>query len=356
MSYSRNIVLALACLAMVGSQPGCSPEISQAAAAGKERAVPVVEVAAVQLGPLNRPLKVSGLVRSRQAQSLGFKVGGVLGNVLVEPGQTVKKGQVLATIDPVEYSASAAQARDGLQKADRDLARATALAKEGAVPKATLDDAQTAARVARASAQMAGFNERHTLLLAPTAGVVEQRLVEPGEVVAPGRPVVAFLGLERGWAVDVALSDREVAALHSGQAARVVFDALPGRTVEARLGDIARLANPATGTFTAEVVLPEDLPLTARSGLVARVEFARLEAAKSIVPLAALVDGEGKRAAVFTIEDGQAKRHPVEVMSLSDGLAGLVTELPANQPVVIRGAAELMEGSAVTVSTPNGAE
>jgi hypothetical protein len=56
MSHWRNLVLALGCSAIVGSQAGCSPEISQAAAAGKERPVPVVEVAQVQLGPLNRPL------------------------------------------------------------------------------------------------------------------------------------------------------------------------------------------------------------------------------------------------------------------------------------------------------------
>jgi multidrug efflux pump subunit AcrA (membrane-fusion protein) len=231
----RNIVFlrsAAGGLAL-GALSGCSPEIPEASASTRDRPVAVVEVEPVRAGPLSDPVRVSGLTRSRQTQSLAFKVGGVLSAVLVEPGQRVKRGQVLATVDPAEFSASAAQAKDGLAKADRDLARATALSREGAIPKATLDDAATAASLARESLRVATFNERHTLLVAPAAGVVDRRLVEPGEIVAPGRPVVAFLGTERGWVVDVALSDRQAATLETGQEARVSFDALPDAIVRA---------------------------------------------------------------------------------------------------------------------------
>jgi hypothetical protein len=75
-----------------------------------------------------------------------------------------------------------------------------------------------------------------------------------------------------------------------------------------------------------------------------------------VVPLAALVDGEGKHAAVFTIENGYAKRRAVEVGSLADGVAGLSTELPANQPVVIRGTADLVDGVEVKVNSAAGGE
>jgi RND family efflux transporter MFP subunit len=314
----------------------------------------VVEVEPVRAGPLSDPVRVSGLTRSRQTQSLAFKVGGVLSAVLVEPGQRVKRGQVLATVDPAEFSASAAQAKDGLAKADRDLARATALSREGAIPKATLDDAATAASLARESLRVATFNERHTLLVAPAAGVVDRRLVEPGEIVAPGRPVVAFLGTERGWVVDVALSDRQAATLETGQEARVSFDALPDAIVRAKLGDVARVGNPTTGTFTAEVQLPEALPLTMRSGLVARVVFDRAQPAGAVVPVGALVDGVGREAAIFLVEDGVARRRPVTVGAFADGLVGLTTTLPAGASIVVRGAADLADGSPVSASDAGG--
>jgi RND family efflux transporter MFP subunit len=301
---------------------------------------------------LSDPVRVSGLARSRQTQALAFKVGGVLSGVLVEPGQRVKRGQVLATVDPSEFSAAAAQARDGATKADRDLERASALSREGAIPKATLDDAATAASLARESLRVARFNERHTLLVAPAAGLVESRLVEPGEVVAPGRPILAFLGTERGWVIDVALSDREAATLSTGQAARVSFDAHPEATVLAKLGDVARIGNPATGTFKAEVLLPEVLPLTIRSGLVARVSLDRAEPAAAVVPVSALVDGVGRDAAVFLIEDGVARRRPVHVGVFGEGLVGLTTDLPAGASIVVRGAADLAEGSPVSVVAP----
>jgi membrane fusion protein, multidrug efflux system len=340
---------ALAAGAWLLGAAGCAPEVSVASATTRERAVPRVEVEPLRPGPLPRPVRVSGLTRSRQTQSLSFKVGGVLSAVLVEPGQRVKRGQVLAMIDPAEYSASAAQAKDGLAKADRDLARASALSREGAIPKATLDDAATAANLARESARVATFNERHTLLVAPAAGVVESRLVEPGEVVAPGRPIVAFLGTERGWVVDVALSDREAASVSSGQEVRVVFDALPGATVVGKLGDVARVGSPATGTFKAEVLLPELLPLTIRSGLVARATLDRTEPASAVVPVGALVDGVGREAAVFLLEDGVARRRAVTVGAFADGFAALTTPLPASASVVVRGASELTDGAPVLV-------
>jgi RND family efflux transporter MFP subunit len=350
MNRLRNVVVGAGAAGALGVLlAGCSPQIPEASASTRDRPVAAVEVEPVRPGPLSAPVRVSGLTRSRQTQALAFKVGGVLNAVLVEPGQRVKRGQVLATVDPAEFSASAAQAKDGLAKADRDLARASALSREGAIPRATLDDATTAASVARESLRVATFNERHTLLVAPVAGVVESRLVEPGEVVAPGRPVVAFLGTERGWVVDVALTDRQAATLEKGQQARVSFDALPDALVLAKLGDVARVGNPATGTFNAEVLLPEVLPLTIRAGLVARVVVDRAEPASAVVPVGALVDGVGREAAIFLIEDDVARRRPVTVGAFADGLVGLTTTLPAGASIVVRGAADLVEGAPVSI-------
>lgn len=333
---------------------GCGDAVSEANAtpakgASREKVV-AVEVAALERGPLDRPIGVSGLLRPKQAHALGFKVGGALTTVHVEPGMKVRKGQTLATIDPSEYSASASQAKDGLEKAQRDLDRARALVKEGALARATLEDAETAARVAKSSAVAATFNERHTVLLAPVDGVVEARLAEPGEIVSPGRPIVSFIGEKRGWVVDVSLSDRDVAAIETGAFATVTFDA--GGEVRGTVGDISRIGNPRTGTFNAEVVLPGALPLTPRSGLVAKVTLARSEPVRAVVPLAALVDGTGKKAAIYSIVDGVAKRHEVGVAFFAGERVGLSTELAGVDAIVVRGVSDLTDGSPVTVVEP----
>ncbi|NUP10945.1 MAG: efflux RND transporter periplasmic adaptor subunit [Polyangiaceae bacterium] len=336
------------------------------AAAGCDRAVPVAEakavdaaprdvvVAPVERGPVNRPVRASGLVRPKQAHNLSFKVGGSIRSVEVEEGAHVKKGQVLARLDPTEYSASAEQARRSSEKAERDLVRARTLQHEGAIPKSNLDDAETAAAMARSTVSIAGFNERHTVLLAPAAGIVESRLAEPGEVVSPGRPIVAFLGTDRGWVVDVALTDKDAVALRSGQAAVVTLDALPGVPIAATIGDVARVGNVATGTFNAEIVLPHELPIEPKSGLVAKVSIDRLVHPAAVVPIEALVDGEADRAAVFTVDAGKASRKTVRVEFLTEKTAALSTDLAGLDNVVVRGCHDLVDGAPVAVASAGG--
>ena len=352
MRHSVNIGLAslLSFLALAG----CEGAVSEAAANPARRGTPesavAVEVSPLERGPLSRPVSVSGLVRPKQSHALGFKVGGALMTMNVEPGMRVKKGQTLATVDPSEYSASASQAKDGLEKAERDLGRARALVKEGALARASLEDAETAARVAKSSAVAATFNERHTVLIAPTDGVVEARLAEPGEIVSPGRPILSFIGEKRGWVVDVSLSDRDVAAIESGASASVTFDA--GGEVRGVVGDISRIGNPRTGTFNAEVILPHTLPITPRSGLVAKVRLPRTEDVRAVVPLSALVDGNGKRAAVYSVDGGVARRHEVVVSFFAGDRVGLASELPGVESVIVRGVKDLVDGSPVAVVDP----
>ncbi len=343
-------VLSVALLAWsAAAGVGCDRAISPAEAKTSVATAHKVELGTIERGPVDRPIKSSGLVRAKQSQNLAFKVGGSLVSVAVEEGQSVKKGQTLARIDPTEYSASADQARRSVEKAERDLSRARSLAREGVVPKATLDDAETAAAVARSSVSITGFQERHTVLTAPAAGIVEARLAEPGEVVAPGRPILSFLGTDRGWVVDVSLTDKDATRARVGQRAWVKLDADEGPPIEARVGDISRIGNLATGTFSAEIVLPQALPFAPRNGLTAKVSIERRELPAAVVPLSALVDGQADSAAVFVAEDGVARRHAVRIAFLLGDKAALATDIPSAGSVVIRGAHELVDGAAVEV-------
>jgi RND family efflux transporter MFP subunit len=319
------------------------PEVAASEASG-EPAQPVT-LAKIDRGEVERPIRAAGLVTPRHNADMAFKVGGVVSAVLVEDGTRVKKGQVIARIDPTEYSAGAAQAKRSLDQAERDLSRAKALHADKTVARATLEGAETAEAIARSQYAAAAFNERHTVLTAPSDGVIERRMVELGEVVAPGRPVARFLGTERGWIVSAAVSDRDALRLPGGGVARVVLDAAPDKPLEGTITDVARLANPRTGTFQVEITLPRELPFEPRSGLVAKVTIPTVERPPATVPISALLEGDRDKAFVFVADGGKAKRVPVRVAFLTADRAALSADIAGYDAVVVEGQTELVDGA-----------
>lgn len=340
----------LAILAGAGLVAGCQAPEKSARAAEPARA----EAVAVKLAPIERravarTVRGTGVVRLKSEVDLSFKVGGVVTQVLVDEGAIVKKGQLLARLDPTEVGAALRQTEEAVAKAERDFARVDRLHATGALPIAQREDAETALRLARAARDAAAFNAQRSAIVAPDDGRVDRRMVEPGEVVAPGRPVLHLSGRSRGAVVRLALVDRDALAVREGDAAKVVLDARPdGPPLPARVTQIATAATPGAGTFDVEVKLdapPEGL----LSGLTAKVELSHAAQGLVAVPAAALVDGRGDRASLFVVEGGRARRVGVRVSFFQGGAAAVEGPLDGASQVVEAGAPQLEDGFAVRV-------
>ena len=344
---SPPLLAAAAAALLLAMLSGCGGP-AHAAPTAEEALVPVRTVA-VQAGPVDRPIRAAGLVATKDQWDLSFKVGGVLARLDVREGQRVRKGQVLARLDPTELSAGVRQAREGLEKARRDAARTARLAAAEVAPRIAAEDARTAEAMAEAQAAAAEFNLRQATLLAPDDGWVDQRLAEPGEVVAPGRPIVHLSGQGRGFVVRAPLADRDAMGLLPGAPAQVTLDAAPDRPLAGRVSEIARAAGRGTGTFLVEIALDPQPGPALLSGLTAKVEIARTVPAAGAVPLGAVVDGDGERGAVFTVEGGVARRVPVRIAFLQGERAVLAEGVRGGDRVVSEGAPRLAEGIRVKV-------
>jgi multidrug efflux system membrane fusion protein len=327
---------------------GCSTEPARAEPAREPSAV-AVRLADIERGPVERPVRAAGILGDGSAVTLSFKVGGVVTRVLVREGQQVKRGQLLAAIDPTEVQAGLSQAERAVEKAERDLERLRFLHDSQSAPLADLQNAETGLSLARATADAAAFNARHASVLAPEDGVVDRRLVEVGEVVAPGHPAFQLSTARQRARVRVALADRDALDVTLGDAARVVFDARPAQSFRAHVSEIAGTASPGTGTFAVELTLDEAPAGGLPAGLTAKVEIARVEAASASVPLSALVDGEGSRAAVYVVDGQRARRVPVALSFLAGERAFVASGLEQLSAVVDQGAAQLSDGAAVRV-------
>ncbi len=348
---SRPVPAAPALLAAALALTACNPAaLAATPAAPPEELVPV-RTAPVAHGPVERPVRAAGTVATKDEWDLGFKVGGLLASVEVHEGQQVRKGQVLARLDPTEVAAGVRQAREGLEKARRDAARMAGLVAAETAPRTAAEDTRTAEAVAEATLAAAEFNLRHTTLTAPDDGWVDRRLAEPGEVVAPGRPVIHLSGQGRGFVVRAALSDRDALGLSPGTPATVILDARPGERLPGQVAELSRSASRGTGTYQVEIRLaPASAGAPLLAGLTAKVEIARRVPAAGAVPLAAVVDGDGAQGAVFAVEGGRARRVPVRIAFLQGDRAVLASGVEGLDRVVTDGAARLADGRAVRLA------
>ncbi|WP_394842487.1 efflux RND transporter periplasmic adaptor subunit [Pendulispora brunnea] len=335
-------------LAAAASIAGCQGAPREAVAAERNQPPLVaVRLTPVQRGPVSRPVRGAGVVKLKNEADLSFKVGGVVTAVLVEEGARVRRGQVLARIDPTETEAALRQAQEASARAERDVERARKLVASNAVPVIELQNAETAAASSKAAVDAAAFNAQRTVIVAPDDGRVEKRTVDPGEIAAPGVPVFHVSGRSRGAVVRVGLTDRDVLRVTLGDEARVMLDLFPDAPVTGKVTQIAASASPATGTFDVEVAVDPTAKIL--SGMTAKVEIAHVERDLATVPIAALTDGRGDAASVFVVDDKVARRVPVKVAFLSQDRAALLTRLEGHERVVEAGAADLDDGTAVHV-------
>lgn len=297
--------------------------------------------------------RAMGVLAPRDEVRLAFKVGGIVERVLVDAGDTVRKGQLLAELKRAEVDAAVAQASEAAEKARRDLERGRRLRIDEVATEEQVENLTTAYNVARANLQTARFNAQFARIVAPADGVVFERLVEGGELVQPGQPVVVLGATGSGWVVRVALSDRDAVRVEPGAMADVTFDAFPGRTFPGRVTRVGAAADRLTGTFEVEVeVLPDGVRFA--RGLVGKVamplaQLPEVTADATVVPVAALVEADGPRAIVYVIdrERSVARRTEVTLGPILGEQVVVTAGLTVGEPVVTDGATWLTDGRAV---------
>ncbi|WP_435012945.1 efflux RND transporter periplasmic adaptor subunit [Xanthomonas arboricola] len=324
---------------------------------------PLVRVAIVEdAGAAARSF--SGTVAARVQSDLGFRVAGKVQERLVDAGQRVKRGQPLLRIDPVDLKLAARAQQDAVaaaqaraQQAGEDEARYRDLRGTGAISASAYDQIKAAADAARAQlsaaqaqAEVARNANRYTDLLADADGVVMETLVEPGQVVAAGQPVVRLAHAGRREAV---IQLPETLRPQVGSVAQATLFGNAAVTVPATLRQLSESADRLTRTFEARYVLDGalgDAPLGTTVSLRIADGTAIGTQAGLQVPLAALFDA-GKGPGVWVIAGNPAKVRwrPVTVLGLDDDHATVAGKLARGERIVALGAHLLRDGEQVRV-------
>ena len=346
----RNVMVILLFTASLGLA-GCSSPAEEAPSVGT-----LVRTAAAFDGPAAPAIRTNGVLANKDEIRLSFKVGGVVKAVTVREGDHVRKGQRLTEIEQAEVNAQVEQARQAHEKARRDAERGERLYADKVISLEQLQDLRTQTAVTEAALASAQFNANYAAIIAPRDGTVLRRLAEERELVSAGAPVIVLGAQDRGFVARAGLADREIVQVKLGDKARVRLDALPDTTLEGRVTEVASAADDASGMFMVEVSLDaEQLPL--KSGLVAKLDITPATAAagsRVYVPIGAIVEGNGRRASVFVLEEDRARRREVEVAFIENENVALTEGVAAGEHVITDGALYLEDGEVVAVDTMNG--
>lgn len=228
--------------------------------------------------------KLSGVTQSAETSQLSFEVAGIVNAVNVNLGDKINQGDILATIDQKVFSLAVKQRQGALseviarlEEARRDYERKLQLQASGAVSEAELDVASTQltaledqVEIARAQLDLAQEELADTRLIAPYAGRIADRFIEPSQRVTPAQPVFSIEGTS-GIEVSVAVPENLVNKIHTGDNVDVTIFALEKRTVSGQVFEVGSRAQSANA-FPVTITL-SSTPPGLQPGMSAEVTF-----------------------------------------------------------------------------------
>ena len=307
---------------------------------------PMVETAVVERTDSARDLRMSGTIDAERSTVLSFAVPGTVQQVLVDVGQQVRRGQVVAKLTPTSIEHALGIALAAQARADDVYRRLEPMHRNGTVPEVKWVEAQTTLEAARHSVEIARKNLSDATLRAPEGGVVARRSIEPGATVAPGAPAFVLVQTR----IVRAIAPVPEARIRVGQRARVSVAAL-AREFAGTVHEVGVVADPLTRTYPVKITL-ENPEGVLKVGMVVDA-FLPLpgDAPALVVPREAVrIDEHGSRCVFVVGSDGKLQRRKVEVLGFVGERTALRSGVDQGERVVVSGTPMLGDGVVVRLA------
>ena len=289
----------------------------------------------------------SGEVRSRYDTALAFRVGGKIAARLVNVGDHVAAGQVLARLDPEDVRLAAQQAAAQRTLAWQELTRYRDLHKRKFVSQAALDAREASFKAADAQSELTKNQTEYATLKADKAGVVGQVLADPGQVVSAGQPVLRTAP-DGDREIALSVPENELNRFKPGLEVEVSLYAMPGKDLIGKIREISPVADPVTRTYPLRVSLPGQMqiPLGLSATIKLKVANGALDNALQI-PLTALFQKEGSAAVWIVADDDTVSLRPVSVLQYHDDAVIISAGLTSGERIAAAGVHRLAAGQKV---------
>lgn len=315
----------------------------------KGESIPV-KVIELKQGSFSSSISASGNFTTNDETLLSFKVGGIVSKILVQEGDPVKKGQILATLDLTEVQAGLNQSKIAYEKALRDHERAGRLYRDSVATLEQFQNSKTALDIAEQQVNTAEFNLSYSQIRANQNGFVLRKFVNAGQQVASGAPVLQINGANQGnWMLKATVNDQNWSLISISDQA-VIFpsnsDSIPGRVIRK-----SQAADPVTGAYWVEVSPEKSEGLNLASGMFGKVLILPSQKTEGWqIPYEAILDAQGNEGYVFVTDDEKvSKKIKVRLGKISTNSVQVLSGLENHKMLIVSGSAYLTDGSTIQI-------
>ena len=342
---ARNLwpSLALATFFLTACQPGADDSDADE---DEAPAIPV-ETATPTRGDILAVYSGTAPIEAFADATVVAKVGGEVRDILVEEGDDVEIGDVLARLDGDRLRLEAKQADANLHKLRREYKRNVDLSERGLISAGDFEKIQYEMEALQATYDLATLELSYTEIRAPIDGVVSERFIKLGNTIDVNAPTFQVTSLEPLISY-LHVPEREYRRIDPGQDAAIHVDALAGKQFDAIVSRVSPVVDPETGTFKISIEV-SDASRQLKPGMFGRISIVYDTHKNAMrIPRSAIIEEAGL-STVFVIDNDVAERRVIRTGYAEGGQIEVLDGLDETETFVTVGQTSLKNGSSVSI-------
>lgn len=350
-SFESRSVIWAATLGVVLTMTGCDNGITAQLGGGESEEPPPVPVETMQpsRGDVFAVYSGTASLETDQEAVVIAKVGGEVTKLLVEEGDRVSAGDLLAQLDGDRLKLEMQRSLANVRKLEQEYNRNLELHEKGLVSAGAFEGIKYELDSLRAAYNLARLELSYTQIVAPISGIISERMIKVGNTISISDPAFRITDMDPLLAY-LFVPEKEFRNLSPGQPAQMTVDAIADHEFAAEILRISPVVDPATGTFKVTLAVEDGANLL-KPGMFGRFRIvydSRPDAL--LVPRLAIIEDESEKS-VFIVEDGKARRQRVVTGYSRGDSVEVVQGLVGGESIVTIGQTGLKDGATVNVIT-----
>ena len=349
MRILSSFLFTLTLIAFSLSNTSCSSDAQSKSPEEEEDERPAVpvEAATVETGEIAAFYTGTASLEAEEEALVVAKTGGIAIEILAEEGQYVEEGQALVKLDDERLTLELSRTEAALVKLRQDYERNEELFQKSIISAVEYERIKSEYETQKAARDLAQLEVTYTTVRAPFSGIISERLIKKGNMVATHAPTFRLTDFDPLLAV-MHVPERELNKLRKGQRAELRLDALYGEVFTGAIKRISPIVDPTTGTFKVTIEV-RNRSRQLKPGMFGRIRIVYdTRTDVLLVPKEAIL-AEDDESAVYVVRDSIAYRQVVETGYSNDEHMEIISGIDAGDIIITTGQNSLRDSSKVEV-------